>query len=162
MRAVGYRLYGVVGNAGILGNLRHPSMHPIHWLRHGLGLCAVRTEAVADEPLAETPGELAHLTTSVLGYVQEVSHLTPVVYVTADFAGGRGEQAACGWSEGVIVLGPLTSHHDCPPRPPRRFLRRSHETTGAIDTALRWLGIPGARRYDRFDAVGLGARRDWE
>jgi hypothetical protein len=156
---VGYRLYGVIGDGGILGTLRHPSMHAMRELRHGLGLCAVRTQAVDDEPVADAPGRLLYLTVSVLDYTRELSHRTPVVYVTAEFSGGAGRQAACGWSEGTLALGPLTSHHD---RPPRRFRRIARADTGAIDTALGWLGVPRRRGRDRFEAVGLGERRDWE
>jgi hypothetical protein len=157
---VGYRLYGVIGAETALGTLRHPSMHPMLELRHGLGLCAVRTRAVIDEPVADAPGQLPYLTSSVLDYVEHVSQRAPVVYVTADFTAGAGEQGACGWAEGSIALGPLTTHHERPPRAARRLLRR--DDTGAIDTALRWLGIPRRRGCDRFEWVGLGERRDWE
>ena len=159
---MGYQLYGAIGNGGILATLRHPSMHAMHQLRRGLGLCAVRTEAVNDEPLADVPGPLLYLTVSVLDFVTEISHRTPVVYVTAEFFGGVGDQAACGWSAGTLALGPLTTHHDRPPRAPRSFRRVVREDTGAIDTALGWLGVPRRRGRDRFQAVGLADQRDWE
>jgi hypothetical protein len=159
---VGYRLFGVIGDGESLDGLRHPSMHPVHELRHGLGLCAVRTRAVLDDPVADAPGQLLYLTSSVLDYIEAVSQRTPVVYVTAEFAGGTGDQAACGWSEGALALGPLTSHHERPPRSPRSFRRVVPEDTGAIDAALGWLGVPQRRGCDRFEAVGLADRREWE
>ena len=159
---MGYRLYGVIGDGGVLGTLRHPSLYAMHELRRGLGLSAVRTEAVSGEPVADTPGDLLYLTVSVLDFVIEISRRTPVVYVTAEFAGGMGDQAACGWSDGTLVLGPLATHHDRPPQAPRSFRRAVREDTGAIDAALGWLGVPRRRGRDRFQTVGLGERRDWE
>jgi hypothetical protein len=151
---VAYTLYGVVGDGAVLENLRHPTIHPMQPLRHGLGLCHVRTQVAMDEPLARLPDELPHLTESVLGYVEVVSHETPVIYVTAE----DGEQAACGWHAGQLELGPLRSRDDAPRR--RRLLGR--QEAGAINAALRWLGVRGARGHDRFDVVGLAERRYWE
>jgi hypothetical protein len=159
---VGYTLHGVIGDAGVLAGLRHPSMHAMVPLRLGMGLCPVRSDVVVDEPLADVPGELRHLTTSVLDYLQEISKRAPVVYVTADFSGGSGTQAACGWSQGRRELGPLHSRHEHRPRPARGLVRTPHSDTGAIDSALRWLGVARPRRADRFEALGLAERRDWE
>jgi hypothetical protein len=159
---VGYELYGVIGDRSILGALRHPTMHPMQPLRDGLGLCAVRTQVAMDEPAAPLPDRLPHLTEPVFGYLKVLSARTPVIYVTADFSDGIGDQTACGFADSKLELGPLRSHHDEVPCPARGLLRRPRETTGAIDEALAWLGIERPRRTDRFAAVGLGERRDWE
>jgi hypothetical protein len=140
-------VYGVIGDGGVLGGLRHPTMHAMQPLRGGLGLCHVRTQVVLDEP----PGELPRLTQSVLGYVAAVSELTPVIYVACD---GR-EEAAAGWRGGRLELGPLRTRCDLP----RRLLRRE---SGAIDSALGWLGVRRARRQDRLQVVGLAEQRVWE
>lgn len=155
---MGYRLYGVIGDEAVLGELRHPTMHPMHPLCLGLGLCAVRTEVAKDEAPAGIAEELVYLTEPVAGYAQTLSQRTPVIYVAADFFGGVGDQAACGWSQGQLALGPLASHHPHRPRP-HRWLRRS---TGAINDALAWLGISCRRGRDQFGVVGLDQRRDWE
>jgi hypothetical protein len=141
---VAVTVYGVIGDSGVLGGLRHPTMHPMQPLERGLGLCHVRTQVVLDEP----PGELPRLTESVLGYVAEVSARTPVIYVACD---GR-EEAAAGWRDGRLVLGPLRSRCDLP----RRLLRRE---SGAIENGLRWLGVRGRSRVK---AVGLDGRAQWE
>jgi hypothetical protein len=137
-------VYGVIGNSGILGGLRHPTMHPMQPLQRGLGLCHVRTQVVLDEP----PGELPRLTESVLGYVAAVSQRTPVIYVACD---GQ-EEAAAGWRDGALVLGPLRSRCDLR----RRLVGREF---GAIDDGLRWLGVRGRSRAK---AVGLEEQDQWE
>ena len=141
-------VYGVIGDGGVLGGLRHPTMHPMQPLEHGLGLCHVRTQVAIDEPLAWLPDELPRLTESVLGYVTVVSEQTPVIYVACDEAG----EAAAGWREGRLELGPLRSR-----RSPRRRLFGRGEAS-AVDTALGWLGVRGR---DRLLAVGLDSG-GWE
>lgn len=159
---MGYQLYGVIGDAAVLEELRHPTMHPMQPLRDGLGLCAVRIQIAMDEPPADLPERILHLTSTVLDYVEVLSERTPVLYVAAEFCHGVGEQTACGFKDGRLELGPLHSHHDAPPCPPRGLLRRPRATTGAIDAALAWLGVQRPRRTDRFAAVGLAERDAWE
>jgi hypothetical protein len=157
---VGFQLHGVIGDATVLGELRHPTMHPMQELSCGLGVCLVRTEVAADEPQSEIG--LLYLTEPVAAYAAGLSERTPVIYVAADFFGGVGDQAACAWSGGRLALGPLHSHHDETPHPARGLFRRPRAATGAIDEALAWLGVERPRRTDRFAAVGLDARHDWE
>jgi hypothetical protein len=159
---VGYVLYGVIGDARVLEELRHPTMHPMLALRCGLGVSLVRTDVAADEAPAAIAYALLYLTEPVEGYAVALSRRTPVIYAAADFFGGIGDQAACGWSGGRLAFGPLHSHHDERPDPARGLLRRPREPTGAIDAALAWLGVERPRRTDRFEAVGLGDRHDWE
>jgi hypothetical protein len=154
VRTVGRRLYGVIGVAGALGELRHPTMHPMQPLPHGYGLCCVRTQIAMDEPLARLAHELPHLTESVLGYAEVLSRQAPVIYVMAE----DDVQGACGWRAGRLELGPLRSDGSEPPR--RRLLRR--QEAGAINAALRWLGVPRRLRHDRLRALGLADRDDWE
>lgn len=124
-------------------------MHPMQPLRHGLGLCHVRTQVAMDEPLVPLPDELPRLTVSVVGYVEEVSERTPVIYVASG-----DEEAAAGWHDGLLALGPLWPHSELP----RGGLLRRRET-GPVDAALGWLGVRGR---DRLEAVGLRERDDWE
>jgi hypothetical protein len=145
-------LYGVVGHGDVLGGLRHPTMHAMQPLRHGLGLCHVRTQLAMDEPLARLPDELPRLTESVLGYVMALSERAPVIYVACD----GDEEAAAGWRGGRLELGPLRSRGD----PPRRRFGRGD--AGAIDAALGWLGVRRLRGRDRLHAVGLAEQRAWE
>jgi hypothetical protein len=103
-----------------------------------------------DEPSAAVG--LPRLTESVLGYVQVVSERTPVVYVAWE----GDEQAAAGWREGRLALGPLTGESELP----RRVLRRPDN--GPVDAALGWLGVRRRRGRDRVESVGLLERELWE
>ena len=145
-------VYGVIGDGGVLGGLRHPSMHPMQPLLYGLGLCHVRTQVAMDEPLARLPDVLPRLTESVLGYVAILSEQTPVIYVASD----GDEEAAAGWRDGRLELRPLSGL--CVVQ--RTLLRRRE--TGAIDSALGWLGVRRARGRDRLAAVGLAERQVWD
>jgi hypothetical protein len=145
---VGLKLHGVIGDAVILGELRHPTMHAMQPLRRGLGLCHVRTQVAMDEPLSAV--RLPRLTESVLGYIEEVSRRTPVIYVAC----AADDEAAAGWSGGRLALGPLTRESELPRR---GFLRRRY--AGPLDAALGWLGV---RASDRPAAVGLSERAVWE
>ncbi|MFD8701725.1 hypothetical protein ACFV1W_03745 [Kitasatospora sp. NPDC059648] len=74
----------------------------------------------------------------------------PIACVEAEYFGGVGTQRAAVWSDGRVVLGPLTSDESEP---------WPAEGT-PISRALRWLGgyvEPG--RVDEFGSVGLGAHR---
>ena len=142
-------VYGVIGDGGALGELRHPTMHPMQPLQNGLGLCHVRTQVAMDEPLAQLPDVLPRLTESVLGYIGVLSEQTPVIYVACD----GDEEAAAGWRDGRLELQPLAGL--CVVQ--RKLFRRRE--TGAIDSALGWLGVRGR---DRLVAAGLASREVWE
>ncbi|MCP5521145.1 MAG: hypothetical protein H7A46_06310 [Verrucomicrobiales bacterium] len=82
---------------------------------------------------------------------QMVSRFSRSAYIEAEFWGGTGMQASVVWEAGQITFGPEIS-------------------TGAINTALRRLGIAGgpavsihglplAPGRDPFDVVGLGRHR---
>ena len=70
-----------------------------------------------------------------------------MIYVACD----GGEQAAAGWRDGRLELGPLRSRCDLP----RRLLPRRE--TGAIDSALSWLGVRAPRPALRRSASPSGA-----
>ena len=88
--------------------------------------------------------------------LRQASHHGRVAYVEAEFFGGEGVQAAIGWENGEIALGPMVEEDDDLPPPLEQ---------GAINQALRWLGVRVARgRIDEFETVGLGRHRetdDW-
>ncbi|MGW4897746.1 hypothetical protein ACWEQL_36700 [Kitasatospora sp. NPDC004240] len=71
----------------------------------------------------------------------------PIACVEADYFGGTGTQRAAVWSDGRLVLGPLTVGE----------LERFPPEGSPISQALRRIGARADEGHDEFDAVGLGA-----
>ena len=125
----------------------------------------------------EVPGAVAfvHLSAGVAAWLQQLSSECPVAYVEAEFFGGVGWQCAVAWRTGQVVFGPVkceTVAHE----------RSGHWTSsrnivlgpelaqdvplreGAINQALRFLGVSVGDKLDEFEALGLGQHRltaDW-
>ncbi len=75
-----------------------------------------------------------------------------IAYVEAECHGGSCEQACFVWERGVVVLGPTTTDEDVT------------LLDGAINQALRALGVQAEDALDEFEALGLGRHRwthDW-
>ena len=147
-------VYGVIGDGGVLAGLRHPTMHPVQPLLHGLGLCHVRTQVAMDEPLVSLPDMLPRLTESVFGYVAEVSERTPVIYVACD----GEEEAAAGWRDGELELRPLSSlvRRAAQAVAPARDGGNRRRARLAGRPPRAWAGPPGGRRTGRAAGVGTG------
>src|SRR6476469_8477163 len=92
---------------------------------------------------------------SLLG--NELSLLTPTAYIETEYFAGHGSQGSIVWDLGRIVLGPFRTGElrdwefspllDVP----------LHE--GAINQALRYLGVIRAHARDEFSALELDSRR---
>jgi hypothetical protein len=117
------------------------------------GLCMVPlTEAVryafgpAERPwLYETHSIFTHLPQALAPHLRELSRVAAVAYVEAEYHGGDGEQRSIVWQDGAPLGEP-------------------EESSGAINDALRRLGVEQAEGADRFDTLGLGRHRsvdDW-
>ena len=85
----------------------------------------------------------------------------PVVYLHAEITGGTGTQGSVGWRDGRVDFGPvLTANIEADLETPE-YLLAEHITQGAINRALRHLGVrAAATAVDEFDTVGLGLHRD--
>jgi hypothetical protein len=81
----------------------------------------------------------------------------PVAYVSAAYFGGQGVQMAAVWSAGRPALGPV----HCPRCGPDGKIEHP-SAVGAINQALRLLGVKSAPGRDEFDTVGLGRKRQTE
>jgi hypothetical protein len=93
--------------------------------------------------LAEEDGTAAYegfyrLTEEAAAAAAALSTEARVVFVEAEFFGGVGTQASVGWEHGEVAFGP-----------------RLTDGAGAINDALRWLGVSAAGAHDEFDALGL-------
>jgi hypothetical protein len=87
----------------------------------------------------------------------ERSRTFPLAYVQTDYEGGPGVQSAVAWDGGPVVFGPLASG-DVDGATSTPILE------GAINRAVRLLGVPRGNAIDEFDALGLGRHRingDW-
>ena len=79
----------------------------------------------------------------------------PVAYLEAETFGGTGTQAMVLWRDGEVWLGPVTT---------RATAARASAEDGAVNQALRHLGVGRPGAIDEFDALGLGRHRhteDW-
>jgi len=100
----------------------------------------------ADQPwLFEPYSIFTHLPEDLVPDLLELSRGGRLAYVEAEYFGGVGEQRGMGWDRGAVV-------------------REPEESSGAINSALSWLGVERAAGSDWFDTLGLGRHRsvdDW-
>ena len=100
----------------------------------------------ADRPWLYEPYSIfTHLPEDLVPHLLELSRGGPLAYVEAEYFGGVGEQRWMGWDRGAVV-------------------REPEESSGAINSALSWLGVERAAGNDCFDTLGLGRHRsvdDW-
>jgi hypothetical protein len=126
-------------------------------LRLGFGFLPLTNELVGpDEP---TPFEhLDRLTARLGAWAEEQSRLFSLAYIETDYFGGDGWQAAMAWAEGRVVFGPVltTDLHQGGKFIPTPLLE------GAINRAVRHLGVDRGAARDEFDALGLGGHRSNE
>jgi hypothetical protein len=95
-----------------------------------------------------------HLTLKQVAIMLPLSFKTPIAYVEADFAGGGGEQRAVVWHNGKIVLLPETNS----------VFGGIPDAGGAINMALRFIGVQPQPPWDEFSSSGIGKHRhleDW-
>ena len=125
----------------------------------GLGfgfLPATEQLAGDDEP---APFEhLERLTVRLGEWAESFSAACPLAYVETDYFGGDGGQAAVAWTAGRLAFGPALT---------RDYWEGGnfHQTPlldGAINQAVRLLGVDRGAVRDEFDALGLGRHRSNE
>ena len=119
-------------------------------------LADIQELAMLDEP--DPFVEFAHLPAALVQAMTEATRSGPLAYVETDYFGGIGRQTAIAWNKGRLELGPLTSETAVAdpvyPAPPI--------SEGAINQALRYLGVWRQNGHDEFDMLGLGKYRSTE
>ena len=135
-------------------NLREAHVVP---LALGFGFLPVTQQLAGDDEPA--PFEHLDRLTARLGqWAAEQSRLFPLAYVETDYFGGVGLQAAIAWKNGRPAFGPV--------RTTDLWERgRSIPTPlldGAINQAVRHIGVARGEAQDEFDALGLGQHRSNE
>jgi hypothetical protein len=95
------------------------------------------------EGSASTGGVFEFLTPAVDRWVRTISRGATIAYVETEYFGGEGYERAAVFRDGDLVLGPL-------------------DGAGAINQALRALGVVSRSGQEPFDALGLGRHRSLE
>jgi len=145
-----YCLYGIVGKSRDLlhKSLEYPGAVVVH-LEQGIGMIPISEELLNDIEQGDTSSgatkELGFefLSGAVSAWVRRLSQGMTLAYLEAEFISGEGTESAVVWRDGVRVLGPLRG-------------------TGAVNRALRTLGVSVPSRREEFEVVGLGKHRSPE
>lgn len=148
---------------------------PLHRLRL-VGLAAspelvmLPLTGEVQEAMGRTPDDepmlgFLELVDPVRRFAAALSVAGPVVYLHAEITGGTGTQGSVGWRDGQVDFGPVLTANIEADLETDGYLLAEHVTQGAINRALRHLGVrAAATALDEFDTVGLGLHRftdDW-
>ncbi|HEY7415030.1 MAG TPA: hypothetical protein VH593_07545 [Ktedonobacteraceae bacterium] len=159
-----YSLEALIGkDAFVIVPQLYPAAQVVR-LRHGLQMLpltrAFTSELRASRPAEQTlpweemmktrglPSWFEKRNDIVADLASQLSEVAPVAYVEANFFGGVGGQSALIWQQRQIV-----------------FARSDTHGIGAINEALRYLGVQASNTnswFDEFMMVGLGQKRDTE
>lgn len=123
-------------------------------LRQGFGFLPVTAQLVRDEELIPF-AHVERLSERLGKWASEHSRNFAIAYVETDYFGGDGWQSAIVWANNEIAFGPVrTSDLDSGNLTPL--------LEGAINRAMRMIGVYRGAVRDEFDALGLGKHRSNE
>jgi hypothetical protein len=77
----------------------------------------------------------------------DISHKSPVAYVSTYYFGGQGGQDALVWDKGTLQFSPTSPGY------------KQNWPNTPISQALRIIGVVAEQGMDEFDTVGLGKHR---
>ena len=128
-------------------------------LSQGFGMLPVTKPFYDGLPNPQHPDEadnrFLYLGPKLLQIGKAFSVKAPLAYVETEYFGGAGFQGAVVWANGQMIFGPaLTGDGE--------DFQTDDLPDGAINIALRKLGVLRGNSHDEFDAVGLGNHRDNE
>jgi hypothetical protein len=123
----------------------------------GFGFLPITEQLAGDDEPA--PFEyMERLTTRLGAWAEAASVAFPLAYAETDYFGGHGWQAAVAWVGGNVVFGPV--------RTSDLYVDGKYTPTplleGAINRAVRLVGVDRGSVRDEFDAIGLGRHRSNE
>jgi hypothetical protein len=98
------------------------------------------TKDLATKPLRYLSDELQALAV-------EISHHTPVAYISTYYFGGQGGQDAVVWDKANVRFSPSTKGYS------------QGWPNSPISQALRMIGVIAEKGQDEFDSLGLGKHR---
>jgi hypothetical protein len=90
------------------------------------------------------------LDSTEIAFALILSHSTPVAWIETEYWAGLGWQFAVVWHKGAIAVGPTKTGNGVP------------LLDGAINHALRYLGVRRQGELDEFDTMQLGWYRSNE
>jgi len=142
-----YCLYAVVGKSRELltKDLEYPEAAVVH-LGEGIGMVPLSEDLLQaiDRSAGSVPAPLEpgfeFLSRNVAAWVRALSRGATLAYTEAEFIAGEGTESAVVWRDGEVALGPLHG-------------------TGAVNLALRALGVKAPSGREEFEVVGLGRHR---
>jgi hypothetical protein len=148
---MGYYLQALIGKTDSLKSdpKSCPSEHRVE-LAQGYTMILVTDEFCEEIAVKfsaneeESASGFSMLTENLAAWAKQISKLTPVAYIEAEYFGGAGEQSAIVWDKSEIKLGPISAE------------------IGPINQALSFLGAKVLSANDEFEAVGLNRGRDSE
>lgn len=126
-------------------------------LAFGFGFLPVTDQLAGENEPA--PFECLERLTARLGaWAEAASTALPVAYVETDYFGGDGWQTAMAWARGRVVFGPIRTSdlYEGGKYVPTPLL------DGAINQAVRLIGVDRGSARDEFEALGLGRHRSNE
>ena len=77
----------------------------------------------------------------------DLSHKSPVAYVSTYYFGGQGGQDALVWDKGTLQFSPTSPGYE------------QNWPNSPISQALRMIGVVAEQGMDEFDTIGLGKHR---
>ena len=167
---MGYELTGLIGAPETLraGVAALPGVRVVG-LGAGLALVPLTAPVLTAVRAAGNPEDsgprpgFRQLTPAVARWVAGCSKAGPVLYAEAEFFGGSGSQAAIGWRDGQVWLGPLRTRTGDDDREGFAVADGPGLRGMAINAGLRRLGVrappDGEPWMDEFWAVGLVRHR---
>jgi hypothetical protein len=147
-----YSLCAIVGDSSHLksrlagvGGIRVVDLHA------GLGMVPlsesllreIQREGRGSEGTAHVAGVFEFMNAPLESWVRALSRGSAVAYLETEYYGGEGFERSAVFRESNVVLGPL-------------------DGAGAINRALRVLGVAAKPGQEEFDVVGLGRHRSLE
>jgi hypothetical protein len=110
---------------------------------------ALEEELVVHQPRARDiiTKPLQYLSDGLQTLAMEISHQTPVAYISTYYFGGQGGQDAVVWDNGNVRFSPSTEDYS------------QVWPNSPISQALRMIGVVAEEGQDEFDSLGLGKHR---
>jgi hypothetical protein len=117
-------------------------------LGSGFAFLPLTADVASPNDPATDYDQFVKLTQPIAEWAAEQSTRFPIAYVETEYFGGTGGQSAIVWHLGTVLFGPVRTGDS------------DSLQYGAINAAVRRLGVQRGEAVDEFAALGLGDYRD--